>query len=307
MISKIRVLVQIMIIVGLVLVESFIVYEHHVDKFGGKAVIENSLIQKNIDRFASKIEDRDKRKEILTYVQGNIWSLQIGSLKITDPLAFVENLVKTKSFYLPLFIAILIPILFTLFFGRIFCGWICPAAILFQFISKMREALLYLGIPLPNLKLSGKIKYYLLGISIFTGLILNFSFVSFIYPPKMISIEIFFFVTKSVFSSGFMFLIFILIFDLLFGKRLWCRSICPGGAIYSTLSKFSVLKIQNDIEKCTDCGICDKLCPYALTPSKNEYFLSCDQCGICIDKCPDKTIKFKLELPRKMRRGKSEN
>ena len=43
--------------------------------------------------------------------------------------------------------------------------------------------------------------------------------------------------------------------------RLWCRHICPLGALLGQVGRFAVFGRRIDLDKCTSCGRCAKVCP----------------------------------------------
>ncbi len=291
MITKFRRLIQWSIFLGIILITVLNYYENQKVKYGGELVIQESPILRTVDKIFGQLENRTK---IVTFLQGDVWSFQIGSIKITDPLAFIGNISRTKAIYWPLFLAALIPIILTILLGKVFCSWICPMGLLFELNAKLRTVLQKFALPLGNFTLPPWCKYIVLGGGIFTGLVWGAHYFFLIYPPKIISGEIYFSVIKSSLGYGVAFLFLLLAIELFLAPRFWCRSLCPGGALYTLLSQFRFLRIKNDLNRCTNCGICDTLCPYDITPSKGKLSLECDHCSLCITKCPVKSLSFKM-------------
>ena len=62
----------------------------------------------------------------LDLVKGNTWSGTLFGYQLTDPLAIVSQIAASTSIYWPFVLTGLIPLVFTLLFGRFYCGWICP-------------------------------------------------------------------------------------------------------------------------------------------------------------------------------------
>ncbi|MBF0473788.1 MAG: 4Fe-4S binding protein, partial [Nitrospirae bacterium] len=264
---------------------------------------ENQKLKQNFDRFLIKdsffLGAMDKvfgalenRHEIMTFVQGDLWALRVGKMRIVDPLALIGNITRTRSFYLPMIIFAMIPIIFTIIFGRFYCGWLCPMGLLGEVNAKIREFIINSNISLFDVNLSTKAKYYVLGFGLFTGMVFGVHYFFVIYPPKLISYEIYSLITYGYVSYGFFTILTISIIEILFGSRLWCRSICPGGALYSLISKIRVVGVSNEKEACNACGICDKKCPHDAVPSGAAATSECDQCGICIDICPKKSLSY---------------
>jgi polyferredoxin len=76
-----------------------------------------------------------------------------------------------------------------------------------------------------------------------------------------------------------------------FITRLFCRSLCPIGAIFALLNKLSIYKIGFDKEKCTECKLCDRVCPtdHSIYISSNSP--ECIRCLECQKKCPVQALE----------------
>ena len=57
---------------------------------------------------------------------GTYYSISIGNLDIIDPALMLQTIFLTKEIYFPLLLAGIIPLILTLIFGKVFCGWVCP-------------------------------------------------------------------------------------------------------------------------------------------------------------------------------------
>jgi NAD-dependent dihydropyrimidine dehydrogenase PreA subunit len=78
----------------------------------------------------------------------------------------------------------------------------------------------------------------------------------------------------------------------LFGKRFWCRYVCPSGAVFSV---FSLLRIgERKVEAtCIGCGKCRASCPFdAIREDYTTRTLDCSFCQTCGGVCPAHAIKF---------------
>jgi polyferredoxin len=82
--------------------------------------------------------------------------------------------------------------------------------------------------------------------------------------------------------------------------RFWCRVLCPLGALLGLFSRFSLLGMRKDHEKCTDCNLCLVHCQGADNPQggvKHER-AECHLCLNCVAACPEDVIHFEF-LPSK--------
>ena len=74
--------------------------------------------------------------------------------------------------------------------------------------------------------------------------------------------------------------------------RIFCRLLCPLGAIYGLFNRISVLGIQTKRAKCISCNQCQKACHIALDPIEELNSPECFRCGSCIKACSEKVFSI---------------
>jgi polyferredoxin len=79
--------------------------------------------------------------------------------------------------------------------------------------------------------------------------------------------------------------------------RLFCRVLCPLGALLGLLSRFSLFRIARDEELCTDCGLCRTHCEGACDPDTKLKRSECVVCFNCLDDCPHGALSFRFLPP----------
>jgi len=72
--------------------------------------------------------------------------------------------------------------------------------------------------------------------------------------------------------------------------RPFCRWLCPLGSFYGLMSRYSLLGVEVDADRCTHCGACTKSCKMDITVAGDK---DCIACGECLSKCPEQAISFK--------------
>lgn len=91
--------------------------------------------------------------------------------------------------------------------------------------------------------------------------------------------------------------------------RTYCNTICPVGTILGIVSKYSLLKVQIDTEKCANCGLCGKACKASCINTKEHYidYSRCVACMDCIDNCNEGAISYKLSFGMKKKSADAKN
>jgi len=257
--------------------------------------------------------ERD-RKHVLGYSQqlkGGPWSAQLGPVSLTDPLAGAESVAASRSAVNVLWIGLLIPVGLALVLGRVFCSWVCPMNLLLEFTDKLRGVLRFLEIQPSDVRFSYWTKYGLLAVGLLLTLMLSIPVLGYVYPPAMIGRELHALVAgifdraelgrTGLWWGGLTWvslaIVAIALFEVAISRRWWCRYVCPGGALYSLLGRYRLVRVKLLKSSCTDCAACVPACPMGLNPMRDQMGADCDNCGVCISNCPG-ALTYSLQLPK---------
>lgn len=71
-------------------------------------------------------------------------------------------------------------------------------------------------------------------------------------------------------------------------RDLWCRYLCPYGALLGVLGRFAPFKVTRDASACIDCRKCTNACPAGLAVHLRGRVSSieCTACQSCVLACP---------------------
>ncbi|MFW9995004.1 MAG: 4Fe-4S binding protein [Candidatus Odinarchaeota archaeon] len=186
----------------------------------------------------------------------------------------------------------------SLYFGRFYCGWICPAA-------GMQE---YCMNNINNRKIGSRRWFKWV---IWIPWILMF--VILLLTAQTLTVN-FFHLTENFVSidepmKWFTFYtVMLLIFGVTVygGRRAFCHHVCwmapfmiIGTKIRNSLN-LPGLRLKADKDKCTNCKKCNKVCSMSLDVNamvQSEGFnnLDCVLCGSCVDNCPKKVIHYSFK------------
>ncbi len=170
----------------------------------------------------------------------SIGAIQNVVLGIIDP---------TYAIPLTALLFFLLPLVFTLFFGRTFCAGACP-------LGAIQDIVVLKPIELPKWiqKVLGLIPYLYLGLSVLY-VATKSEFIICRYDP---------FVGLFRFDAPFNMLILGILFLAIgvFVARPYCRFFCPYGVLLGWMSKFSSKHMTITPSACIQCKLCANSCPF---------------------------------------------
>jgi ferredoxin-type protein NapH len=238
----------------------------------------------------------DDPAEDLDAVKGNTWSGNFWGLKLSDPLAVAGHMAAGLTVYWPFFLTALIPFAVTALLGRIFCGWICPANFLYELNSNLSLWLQWAGLKTGLRHFDRRLKYAVLGVGLGLSAVSGSALLAAVYPPAIIGRELYYVIAQGGFGAGMVLFLGTLLFDLLMARRGFCRYLCPGGALYSLLGRYRLVRIRRVVESCNDCQKCNAVCEFELDPWHDGFGQECTNCAACIAICPTDALAFDIRL-----------
>lgn len=171
--------------------------------------------------------------------------------------------------------------------GRFFCGWLCPVGALQDFTSWIGNKLRINSnkdIKISKLSLTS-LKYPLLLLIILSAIFGYGSVVAGLSPWRaLLSLNNMGSVWKEM-KIGLMVLFGIIVVSV-FVSRIFCRYLCPLGAVQSLFSSISILNIKHS-NVCSSCNKCLDSCPVGLQFSSESTAVSpeCIRCLKCVENC----------------------
>ncbi len=290
-------IITVLLIVGLALVSLYAHYRaaHALDDMADLTGIKGYLLS-GIDHAVSSIESP---QSFLDGFKGTLWSMRIFGFDLTDPLAAAEMSFASKKFYLPLVMSCVFWIAVTLLLGRVFCSWICPGYLLFELSGKLRRLLQIAEVPPAEVSFSLKNKYIVLVIGLLFASFFSMPLFALIYPPAVLSRIAHAWIFGTAMTGMLVLIGIIIIFELFISPRWWCRSICPGGALYALIGWPRLVRVKLNSGRCIHCNKCQQVCEPRISPLTDSCSIECDNCGQCVRHCPEQALFYSFGLPAK--------
>lgn len=212
-------------------------------------------------------------------------------------------------------------VLFTVIFGRVWCGWSCPQTIFMEMVFRKIEYLIE-GDATKQRKLnqgpwtSEKVWKKTLKHLIFIGisLLISHTFLSYIIGIDKVK-EIVSQPPGENFLGFFALMVFTGLFYMVFSvlREQICIAVCPYGRLQGVFvgnntiavmydwlrgeprSRLKKGKVEENKGDCIDCKMCVYACPTGID-IRNGTQLECVNCTACIDACDE--VMVKIEKPK---------
>lgn len=180
--------------------------------------------------------------------------------------------------------------------GRTFCSWVCPYHLVAEWAESLHVYLVGKGWAKDH-TFDRRTRTWFWLIFVVLALVSGYTVYEFISPTGILSRAL-------IYGPGLalIWVVLLLLFEIFYSRRAWCRYGCPIGLTYGLVGSISPFKVQYHLEDCLHEGECRKVClvPHVLdTVIKGrandlnvDIGSDCTRCGRCVEICPTNSLTY---------------
>jgi polyferredoxin len=199
------------------------------------------------------------------------------------------------------FLLVLAILVVTLQIGRFYCAVVCPMGVFQDIFIWVHKLLFGKKHPYRYRKPQNWLRYTVLGLFVVAMLVGLNSIAVLIAPYSAYAHMV-----TGLHASGLVqwiaiaTLVVIGLLSFTMG-RLWCNTLCPVGSLLSLVSRYRLIGIRIDADKCAGCRKCEKGCKAMCIDVDNKTVDSsrCVNCFNCLSECKAGAISFSMKQKAK--------
>ncbi|WP_456485998.1 NapH/MauN family ferredoxin-type protein [Hydrogenimonas sp.] len=241
-------------------------------------------------------------------LEGTMNGSRLLGFHLIDLFTAIETWAATHVLHTNMIIgSVTIAVFYLLVGGKSFCAWACPYGVLSEIGEAIHMNLVRKKI-IKERNWDPRIRFAFWAAFIVLTAIDGFLIFEVINPIGIISRIIVY-----GWSLAIVWVLLILLFEIFYSRRAWCRYICPVGTTYNLLGWASATRVQWDMDKCDHCGACLVACfedhVIEFTKPKHDKERKekgvtkqmvvngdCTLCARCFDVCHTDAYSFNFRL-----------
>ncbi len=233
-------------------------------------------------------------------VEGSLTASRFLGFHLADVYSSALVMLAQKHVAVNLVIgSVTIFVLWGLIGGRAYCSWVCPYHLVAEFAEMLHVRLANLGIVQDHAFHRGvRVLLWVAfaALALLTGQTLFLT----LNPIGILSRAVVYGP-----SLALLWVLLLLVFEVVYSRRAWCRYVCPIGLTYGVIGAGAPVKVVYHLEACAHEGDCRKVCevPHVLDltikgraeDASVDIGPDCTRCGMCVDICPTDSLRYEVK------------